>query len=648
MPNIALKDILIGARQEAYRMRHFYVGAEHLLIALLEIRGSLAGRIVQQHGLTPEYVIDALRRKVGKGGKHTLWAGVPNTPRADVILGIANDLALDAGREEINERDLLIALFEEANSLTLRVLHALGLDDFDGIAETVRNYQIEPDSRQPYIMVDFGPEFQREDDIAKDELFLLRRMFYGYKTIRIERRLTGGYSEATLLVVTPLHVDNREDAPVVVKINQVDKILDEAQRYESHVKNKLPPMTARLEEMPVAPEMSHLAGLKYTLVADHDSVPRDMRMILDDWQVQDIGDWLYEALYKTFGRIWWEQNRPYRFQAWREYDWLLPPILTLEVMESQELPSNGHTLRVPIKRSKLRRMDFGDPVAVDNFIVQQVHQKRGTVQLAVGHGTEAAKAYKVELRGVDLNRTTFYRGEVVERIIGTVWQTRGQELFNAVRALEPDFDPQADKIPIKDGLNLPNPIHAYEGLLDSYVNGTLSTIHGDLHPGNIMVGPNKSAFLVDFAHTRDGHTVFDWATLETSLLSDFVSQAAGDTWDDMRRTLAKLIELNGGSREWETDDPLERALLLIGRVRDMAAHGLAEQDQWAEYHLALMFCGLRTLTWDTVSIAGRRLMLLVSALAIHELRTRFRPSSSTGTPSPDDTDISPPDIGINE
>ena len=66
MATITLKDILIGARQESYRMRHFYVGAEHLFIALLDNKGGLAGNIIQEYGLTPVYVIDAVRRKIGK------------------------------------------------------------------------------------------------------------------------------------------------------------------------------------------------------------------------------------------------------------------------------------------------------------------------------------------------------------------------------------------------------------------------------------------------------------------------------------------------------------------------------------------------------------------------------------------------------
>lgn len=639
MPNITLKDVLIGARQEAYRMRHFYVGTEHLFIALLEIRGSIAGNIVQEYGLTPEYVVDAIRRKVGKGGKSRLWAGVPNTPRTEVVLDIAHELAMETGRDEINERDLLVALFEEEQSLPVRVLRALGLQDLVRLVDLARNYTLNIDSQQPYIRVDFGADFDKNQMLTKDQLYLLRRMFYGYHQIRVERQLTGGYSNAVLLVVTPIQADNREDAAVVVKINRVDRILDEAQRYESHVKTKLPPMTARIEDKPVAPETSEIAGIKYTLVAGNDRLPLDLRMILGIWNSGEIADWLSQELFPTFGRIWWGQTRPYRFQVWQEYDWLLPPILTLEYQPMNK-PVKAYHLKIPVKRAKLRRLDYGDAVVVENFIVHRVFPERHMLQLAVTQGNDTTRAFKIEVRGVDFGQTAYYRGEVVEAMVGTIWQTRNQQLLSALQAIEPDFDPRTEKIAITPDLSLPNPIWAYEGLLDSYVNGSLSTIHGDLHPGNIMIGPKRSAFLIDFAHTRDGHTLFDWATLEASLIGDYITRYVGDTWDDMRGLVADLAELNGGASFAGRTDELGQALGVLYKIRQIAAGCLFVPDNWAEYYIALAFCGLRALSWDTVSVAGRRLLLLVAGLAIHELRTRFRPVSSTDTPSPDDTELS--------
>ncbi len=128
MPEIGLRDILINARQESYRMQHYYLGVEHLFIGLLDIQGGLTSSLLEERGLTTEYVVDAIRRKAGKGNRQRLWAGMPNTPRADVVLGIANDLALESGRQEISERDLLIAILDENDSIPVRVLRSFEVD----------------------------------------------------------------------------------------------------------------------------------------------------------------------------------------------------------------------------------------------------------------------------------------------------------------------------------------------------------------------------------------------------------------------------------------------------------------------------------------------------------------------------------------
>ena len=642
MSTIALKDVLIGARQEAYRMRHFYVGAEHLFVALLEMQGSIAGNIVKEFGLTPQYVINAIRRKVGKGSKHRLWAGVPNTPRMEVILDIAGDLALEHDREEINERDLLLAIFMEQDSVPVRVLCALGLDDISHLTQLAAEYTIADDLHRPYVDVVYGPGFDGADALSVEQMLVLRRMFYGYQQIRVERRLIGGYSDALLLVVTPLHADGREDAPVVAKINHVDTILDEARRYEVRVRNSLPPLTPRLEDKPATPEGINLAGLKYTLVTTGSNrVPMDLRAVLQEWDPARLGIWIKRELFPTFGQLWWQQNRPYRFQAWREYDWLLPPILTLELSREKQLSPQGFTVRMPLKRSRLRQLEYGDLVAVENFIVHKIYPERNAIQLAAGHGTESAHAYKIEIRGVDLKANTYYRGEIIEHIIGSVWKTRSDQLTQAVRSLEPDFEPAAERLPSADEWDerLPNPIIAFDGLLDSYVDGTLSTIHGDLHLGNIMIGPNNSSFLIDFAHTRDGHTLFDWAVLEVNLLCDVVMPAAGDTWGDVRGVVQQLTALNGGLPPNNPDSPVTKALAVVANVREIVQECLAVENKWSEYYMALAFCALRAMMWETLPQSSRRLMLMVSALAINELRTRFRPGSDSNIHSPEVTDI---------
>ncbi len=505
MTAIPLRDVLIHARQESFRMRHFYLGVEHLFIALLEIQGGLTANILEDHGLTPDYVIDAVRRKSGKGGKHRLWAGIPNTPRCDIVLGIANDLALEQGRTDIDERDLLRAILEEGESMPVRVVTRLGLDA-EAFAQEARTRTIH-DARTPsYLKVAFGAEFDTDDALEDDALFILRRMFHGYDQIRVERRLSGGHTGALILLITPIHADSREDAAVVVKIDKADTILDEARRYEAHVKNTLPPLTARVEDKPTAPETSELAGIRYTFVSS-DGAPRDLGSAARLWRASELGAWLKSELYPTFGKTWWMQRRPFQFQVWTEYDALLPSILTLEWVEGDELPPNSVVIKDPIKRSRVQQLEYGDLVVIENFTVQKVMPDRGEIRLAIGRGTEAARrAYAIDVRGINLSETMFYRGEAVERLIGRVYKTRQDTLKHAASALEPTFDLRAETIPgVASIERLPNPILAYDALLDRTIRGSFSRIHGDLHLGNILVGPNDTPFLIDFAQAREGH-----------------------------------------------------------------------------------------------------------------------------------------------
>lgn len=634
MPSIALKDILINARQESYRMRHFYLGVEHLFIALLEIKGGLASSILEAQGFSTEYVIDAVRRKVGKGSRHRLWAGIPNTPRSERVLAFATEYAGQQGRIEINEQDMLMAILKENDSIPVRVLNALRID-LDNVKQESVSQLSTVNSQQPYVKIDFGSDFDRSFELSDDQLFVLRRMFHGYTQIRIERRLTGGFTKALLLIVTPIDMDNRADAAVVVKIDEDDVIQDEARRYNSHVKNSLPQLSARLEDRPVAPETSDLAGLKYTLVAGSDGIPHDLRTAVKTTLPPDaLAAWLGDELFTTYGAAWWGQRRPFRFQVWREYDWLLPPILTLEVIKDTKTLDSARVIGVPVRRNKIKQLEYGEAVVVENFTIQRVYRDRSAIQLAVGQSTDAASAYKIEVRGLDLTKDAYYRGEVLERIAGRVWKTRDEYLLHAARALEPDFDIHVQTIPLeKTNIEkLPNPIFAYEELLDRHVNGSLSRIHGDMHLGNIVLGPNNSASLIDFANARDGHTIFDWATLEVSILSEVVMAGVGETWEDVRVVLRQIIALNAGVL---ADEGTTNALAPVKALRGIVETCLATRDQWSEYYTALALCGLRAITWDTMALPARRLMFLVSALCMHEVRDRQagHPPTDTGEES---------------
>lgn len=623
MATVSLGDILINARQESIRMRHYYLGVEHLFVSLLEIQGGLTASLLELHGITPRYIVDSIRRIAGKGNRQRLWAGMPNTPRADIILSIANDLALEDGRSEISERDLLVAILDENDSIPVRVLKRLKIDP-QALLDSARNTPSQPIATiEPnYLRVEFGAAYGSARSIEDDHLFVMRRMFQGYTRIRIERRLLGGYSSASLYVVTPLNSDGSQDSSVVVKVDRADNILEEAARYEAHVKNSLPPLTARLEDKPITVETSDFAALRYTFVTDANGESRDLREAARS--LPDLSEWIEHILFPYFGKTWWMQRYAYRFQVWTEYDWLLPPLLILDYLPDTEVPPDTLVISDPVKRRPLRDLDYGVPVIVDGFSVNRVYRDQNAIQLTIGKGAEAARrAYKIQVRGINLSEYAFFRGEIVEHLAGRVYETRAALMLQALTALVPDFVAEADTIPgVEKQERLPNPLHLYDDALDDFYNASLSKIHGDLHLGNILIGANQNPFLIDFAQTRNGHTLFDWAMLELSLLNEMIMPSLGDDWSSVRFILKYLAIINRGKDIPESAPEMRKALAPIRSVRHVAMQCLAKPGAWEEYYIALAMCALRAYAWDTISLGARRLMFYVAALSFNELRQR--------------------------
>lgn len=640
---ILFRDILISARQESVQMRHHYIGVEHLFIALLQIQGGLANSVLETQGLTPDYVIDAIRRKMDRGTDQRLWAGIPYTPRAEVILDIANDLALDAGISETTERELLNAIMSERDSLPIRVLKTLNAN-VEALAQAARTFSPLKEPKLPNLNVTFSETFDRSDAIPREHLFLLRRMFAAHDAIRVERRLTG-FSRALILVVTPMNADGREDASVVAKIDQSDNILDEVQRYETHVKGASPLQSARLEDNPTVPESSNLAGIKYTLVAGSGAVPQDLGHRVRSSGTHGLGDLIKHKLYDQFSKAWWKQKRSFRFQVWQEYDWLLPPILTLDFVADHDIPPNAHNIRVPINRARLKtklheEVSFGNHVVLENFTVQKVDPINNVLKLAIGYGTEADKrAYRVDVRGMNLAGSAFFRGEIVERLVGKVWKSRHEMLLDAARDLEPDFDVRSRWVPLDDSQSVPNPLLAYEDLLDRHVNGSVSRIHGDLHLGNVLIGPNDTVWMIDFGLTRDGHTLFDWANMEVSLLGDALMSLTDGSWATARQIINYVAHLDSDTLPKTQNAQLDSALASVKAVREIVQEILTVKDNWYEYYVALSIAALRGFTWTTMSTGGRRLMFLLSGLAMFELNRKYLNNPALdNTSSPDQTE----------
>ena len=284
-------------------------------------------------------------------------------------------------------------------------------------------------------------------------------------------------------------------------------------------------------------------------------------------------------------------------------------------------------VRDPVRRSRLRTLDYGAIVAIEDFTLEQVRPDKGTLTLIGGKGQEAArKAFRIEVRRADLENSAWFRDEVVERMVGRVWRTRDETLMHSVMALDPDFDPRAETLPgTAPGHRLPNPLVHYDDLLNQKVDGSLSMLHGDLHLGNILIGHKQAPFLIDFEQARTGHTLFDWACLEISLITTLVAPATDDGWDGARRALGLITNL----RPPLTGEPADTGVYPILAVRDIVRDLLAVPGQWSEYAVARAFVALRAVGFADLPMGARRLLFLTSAQAMAD--------AGVGQSAPDST-----------
>jgi ATP-dependent Clp protease ATP-binding subunit ClpA len=100
------------AEQESRNHNDYFIGAEHLLVALLEERDPAVIAALKKAGIDIHELHAKARRSIGLGSDR-LWEGIIVTPRVRKIVSLAEQAA--AGRE-IEPIDLLQALRAEGGS----------------------------------------------------------------------------------------------------------------------------------------------------------------------------------------------------------------------------------------------------------------------------------------------------------------------------------------------------------------------------------------------------------------------------------------------------------------------------------------------------------------------------------------------------
>ncbi|MCC8020505.1 MAG: ATP-dependent Clp protease ATP-binding subunit [Akkermansia sp.] len=122
-----VQQVTLLARREADRFHHNYIGAEHLLLALLQLGQGVAHAVMERAGLDLELLRQRTEQSLLPGNFPQGTGNLPFTPRVKKLLALAAKEARSLKHSYIGTEHLLLAILEDGEGLAWSVLHSAGL-----------------------------------------------------------------------------------------------------------------------------------------------------------------------------------------------------------------------------------------------------------------------------------------------------------------------------------------------------------------------------------------------------------------------------------------------------------------------------------------------------------------------------------------
>ena len=119
------RQVVVLAQEEARKLRHGYIGTEHLLLGLIRENGR-ATTTLGAHGIELQAVREWIVENIGEGDEEPAAGQLPLTPRMKKIFELSLEDAQTVGHHAIGTQHLLIALLHEGQGVALGAMRALG------------------------------------------------------------------------------------------------------------------------------------------------------------------------------------------------------------------------------------------------------------------------------------------------------------------------------------------------------------------------------------------------------------------------------------------------------------------------------------------------------------------------------------------
>lgn len=118
---------MVLARREADRFHHNYIGAEHVLLALLQLGQGVACAVMENAGIDIEQMRQNVAQSLIPGNSTQSSGNLPFTPRVKMMLSMASREAHDMKHSYVGTEHILLAMLRDNEGLAWHALTTAGL-----------------------------------------------------------------------------------------------------------------------------------------------------------------------------------------------------------------------------------------------------------------------------------------------------------------------------------------------------------------------------------------------------------------------------------------------------------------------------------------------------------------------------------------
>lgn len=118
---------LNNAVREAEALGHTYIGSEHILLSLANVKESTATLLLEKNGITYNKILTTVKEYSGSGTKSNLTPK-DMTPRCRKIVENSYRNSVKYGAQKIGTENILLSILEEKDSIAVKLLNVLNTD----------------------------------------------------------------------------------------------------------------------------------------------------------------------------------------------------------------------------------------------------------------------------------------------------------------------------------------------------------------------------------------------------------------------------------------------------------------------------------------------------------------------------------------